>query len=143
MSHKDTTISYALGFIEGFVENESEEIEIDEDVISEVLDTGLFASSGANRLGWSHHTYAEFLAAHYLMLHKLTSAQVLSLFTIPDDIEDKLAPQLHETAAWLASMRPEFFRKVIGTDPSVLLLSDVATAEVADRELLVETLLKL
>ena len=42
-----------------------------EKVIPEVLDTGLFSSRGLERMGWAHQTYAEFLAAWYLV--QLTS----------------------------------------------------------------------
>lgn len=118
-------------------------IAVDERAIAEVLGTALFSSSGARQLGWSHRTYAEFLAARYLATRGFAETQVMSLLTIPDEKGWKLAPQLHETAAWLASMKPEFFRQIMAIDPNVLLLSDVVTADPADREKLVDTLLKL
>ncbi len=117
--------------------------EVGESAIREVLDTGLFSARGPNRLGWAHQTYAEFLAAHYLVQHQMTLAQMMSLIVHPGDTEKKLVPQLHETAAWLASMAPEVFREIMKSDPEVLLRSDVATAEVKDRAALVDTLLKL
>jgi hypothetical protein len=119
------------------------DVVVDEQAISEVLGTGLFTSKGLNRLCWSHQTYADFLAARFLVERNLTPTQVMSLITLPDDKEGKLAPQLHETAAWLASLRPEFFRRIMESDPAVLLLSDVTTADRGDRERLVGTLLQL
>ncbi|MFL5244705.1 MAG: NACHT domain-containing protein [Gemmataceae bacterium] len=119
------------------------DVAINEHQVMEVLGTGLFSARGANRLNWSHYTYSEFLAAHYLVVRNFTASQAMGLLTLPDDKDRKLAPQLHETAAWLASMRPEFFSLIMATDPSVLLLSDVATSDNVDRKNLVETLLKL
>ncbi len=118
-------------------------VPVDEDAVREALDTGLFSGRGTHRLGWAHHTYAEFLAARYVANPTFTTTQAMSLIALPGDKEGKLAPQLHETAAWLASIRPEIFQRIMESDPSVLLLSDVATAEPHYREKLVGTLLKL
>jgi predicted NACHT family NTPase len=118
------------------------EFEVGEDAMKEALGTGLFSSRGLNRLGWAHQTYAEFLAAHYLAQHQMTLTQMMNLIVHPGDPEKKLIPQLHETAAWLARMMPEVFRKIMESDPEVLLRSDVATAEEADRAALVHALLE-
>jgi predicted NACHT family NTPase len=50
----------------GYEESNGREFEITQEVIQEVLDTGLFSSRGLHRMGWAHQTYAEFLAAWYL-----------------------------------------------------------------------------
>lgn len=120
-----------------------DEISVSEAAIKEVLSTGLFSARGPNRMGWAHQTYAEFLAARYLVQRRMTRAQVMSLIVHPDDADQKLVPQLHETAAWLAGMMPEVFRSITKIDPEVLLRSDVASADVKDRAILVETLLTL
>ena len=119
-----------------------DEVAVTETAITEALDTGLFSSRGTNRMGWAHQTYAEFLAARYLSQRKMTVAQVMSLIVHPDDVDSRLVPQLHETAAWLAGMMPQVFREIMKTDPEVLLRSDVATADVKDRAALVKTLLR-
>ncbi|MGJ3246479.1 MAG: NACHT domain-containing protein [Elainellaceae cyanobacterium] len=116
------------------------EFEITREVIKEVLDTGLFSSRGLNRMGWAHQTYAEFLAAWYLTQHNLSPEQIVSLILHPDG---KLIPQLHESVAWLSSMRLDVFQKVMETDPDVLLQSDLASIDEATKSRLVESLLKL
>ena len=136
---EDITVSQMCGGIESY---NGQEIEISEAAIREVLDTGLFSSRGPNRIGWAHQTYAEYLAAHYLVHRGLTHAQIMSLIVHPGDSKRKLVPQLHETAAWIAGMVPEVFRDIMDSDVEVLLKSDVATADVRDREALVRTLLK-
>lgn len=121
-----------------------QEFPLDENCIKEVLSvTELFSSRGPHRIGFAHQTYAEFLAARYLVHHETPLEQVMKLIASSEDSEFRLIPQLHETAAWLAGMLPEVFREVMKTDPDVVLLSDVATAGETDKAALVESLLRL
>jgi len=103
------------------------EFEITRAVIEEVLDTGLFSSRGLHRMGWAHQAYAEFLAAWYLVQHEIPLAQITGLIFPSEDPDHKLIPQLHETAAWIASMRMDVLQEIIKTDPDVLLRSDIPT----------------
>ncbi|NEP33167.1 hypothetical protein [Moorena sp. SIO3B2] len=105
----------------------SKNFDITEPAIKEVLDTGLFSSGGEKLIGWSHQTYAEFLAAWYLKEHHVSVSLFQSLFYLSkdEDPEHKLIPQLHETVAWLATMIPEIREVILTTDPDVLLLSDI------------------
>ncbi|MHC5917531.1 MAG: NACHT domain-containing protein [Nostoc sp.] len=114
----------------------------EKDIRDEILSiTGLFSSRGSNRMGFAHQTYAEFLAAWYLIEHNIPLVQVMSLIVSQEDPECKLVPQLHETAAWLASMRTDILEEIINTDPDVLLRSDIPT-DGKIREKIVDTLLK-
>lgn len=118
------------------------EIAVDEALLrDEVLSTGLFSARGPGRLGWAHQTYGEFLAALWVHRRGLTDDQVLALLTMSDGIGRKVVPQLHETAAWLAAVRPGVFEAIMVLEPTVLLRSDVARAEPAVRERLVAALL--
>lgn len=103
-------------------------------------ETGLFNSRGVDRLGFAHKTYGEFLAARYLHKHQLPKAQLRSLLFV-DAVDGRLAPQLDETAGWLAAMQPALFNQLVETEPEVLLLSDVATADDAAKSLLTAGLL--
>lgn len=114
--------------------------EITDKVVNEVLDTGLFSSRGLHRMGWAHQTYAEFLAAWYLTQHEIPLVQIKNLIFSSEDPDHKLIPQLHETAAWLASMKLDIFQEIIKTDPDVLLQTDVQTDAEA-RALIVDNLL--
>ena len=117
------------------------EFEVTETVVEEVLDTGLFSSRGLNRMGWAHQTYAEFLAAWYLVQHEVPLTQVMGLIVSSEDSERKLVPQLHETAAWLASMKVDVLQAIIKTDPDVLLRSDIPTDSTL-QEAIIDNLLK-
>ena len=101
--------------------------------IHEVLSTGLFTSRGLKRLGWSHQTYAEFLAAVYLDKQSVPLDRMMDLLTHPDHPESKIVPQLHESAAWAANLRSELFQHIVTTEPEILLRSDVAAADQAER----------
>lgn len=103
------------------------EFEVTRESIKEVLDTGLFSSRGLHRMGWAHQTYAEFLSAWYLTQHEIPLEQITKSIFSSEDLDHKLIPQLHETAAWLASMRPDVLQEIIKTDPDVLLQTDVPT----------------
>lgn len=111
--------------------------------IEETLNTALFSGRRGSRLGFAHQTYAEFLAARYLVDHKLDLTQMMSLIRHSEDPEGRIIPQLAETAAWLASMDQDVFQEIIGSDPQVLLRSDVAKADNQGRAALVGSFLKL
>jgi predicted NACHT family NTPase len=117
--------------------------DVTEDAIRETLATGLFNLRGTDRLGWAHQTYAEYLGAWYLRHRQLDADQVMELLTHPDDPEEKLVPQLYETAAWAATLRPDLFRRIMVADADVVLRSDVAAVDADDRAALVEALLRL
>jgi hypothetical protein len=115
---------------------------VDLPAMEEVLGNGLFSALGLRRLGWSHQTYAEFLAAYHLKRHKVPSASMLRLIQHPDG-SGKVVPQLRETAAWLASMDSGVFAALAAKDPETLLRSDLAGASDSERTALAARLLEL
>ena len=54
-----------------------------DDDLREVLNTGLFSSRGGVRMGWAHQSYAEFLAALYLVEKNLSSGTILRVLLHP------------------------------------------------------------
>ena len=121
----------------------TQKVDVTEDAVRKARKTGLFSSRGPHRMGWAHQTYAEFLAARYVVGCGMTQGQILSLIVHPDDPSQRLVPQLHETSAWIAGMRAELFQAIMDRDPEVLLRSDVAAAEPEYRQRLVDALLAL
>lgn len=120
---------------------DSQIFDVNEDLVRETLDTGLFSSLGKERMGWAHQTYAEFLAAYFVVSNEIKLKQIKSLVFHAGDPEGKIVPQLKETVAWLTGMLPELFREITQIEPELLLLSDVATVDPEDRERLVGALL--
>ena len=101
----------------------------------------MFTARGPDRLGWAHQTYAEFLASRYLEQQNVSTHQITDLIQHPLDPERKLVPQLHETAAWIASNRKEIFQQILKSEPDVLLRSDVATADDKTKSRLVDAII--
>ena len=117
---------------------------VTEEAVRETLvQTGLFTARGASRLGWSHQTFTEFLAAWYIARQNLDTHQILSLVTYPSDAQKQITPQLQEAAAWLASLRPDVFDELLKTNPLLLLRSDVASFSADLRAKLVDELFKI
>ncbi len=104
-----------------------QEFNVTRECIEEVLSiSGLFSSKGEDRLGFAHKTYAEFLAAWYLNEHKISLPQIMNLIIAPEDTEGKLIPQLHQTCAWLSSLRKDVLERIIEKDPDVVLDGDIS-----------------
>jgi len=117
------------------------DFEVGPDEVNEALNTGLFSARGQERLGWSHRTYVEFLAAWYLIEHNFEESKILSLISHTGDLNQRLTPQLQETAAWLATFSSRIFDILKDRSPEVLLRSDVMAADPSVRASLVEALL--
>ena len=110
--------------------------------LREALLTSLFMRTGEDRFELSHKTFAEFLAALYLVEHQLPPQEILRFLKSSDEPVDQVPPQLREVAAWAASMEPEFFRVLVAAEPDILLRSDVASAAPDDRAALVAELMR-
>lgn len=137
---EDVAIRDLVGWHE---ETKGQSFQVTEKSVKETLSTGLFTARGEHRLGWAHQTYAEYLAAWYLRHIGLDHKQALHLLTHQGTAEQRLVPQLHETAAWAASLIPKLFDDILPMDPDVLLSSDVGSVNPRYRERLVAALLKL
>ncbi len=141
-TESDVIISELAGSFEKDIDGT--EFHVTEDAVLETLyATGLFTSRGVNRLGWQHQTYAEFLAAWYLDYLKLDDESILRVLRHSEDKDGLLVPQLYQTSAWVASKRPDIFRRLIQIEPLVLLRSDVLSADDQIRAALTSALLQL
>ncbi|MBU0579480.1 hypothetical protein KJ628_05960, partial [Patescibacteria group bacterium] len=122
---------------------DTQEYEINEQLIREVISTGLFTLRGRDKMGWTHQTYLECLAAKYLTRNQLNEEQIYHLILISSFDERKIIPQLNETVGWLVNYMPSLFKKLMDLDPEVLLKSDVTLQDEKDRERLINSLLQL
>ncbi len=136
----DVTVRQLSG---GRESSSGSEVEVKEECVREALNTGLFSSRGSNRLGFSHQSYADFLAAWYLVHRRVPVRQLLSLLTHPGDPQGRLPPQLHETAAWLASMMPDLSKILAKREPELLIRSTAEVPRPDDRASVVDALLGL
>ncbi len=118
---------------------------VTEVALRDVLGTGLFAGGIGERHVWRHWTYAEFLAARYLIRYKLSSEQISDLIFSRQGFDEeggRVVPQLKETAAWLAAMNLEVFKEVLRSDPQILLRSFIAGVDASMRKELTDSLLQ-
>jgi len=108
------------------------------DDVREVLDTGLFNSRGDGLMGWAHQSYAEFLAAKYLVDRNVTAGTVLKILLHP---EGGLVPQLSTVAAWVSSLNPEVRAALLTSEPMALLSADITNWSAGELSALTTSLL--
>ena len=83
--------------------------------VREAARTGLFTSRGGQRLGWAHATFADFLAAEWVVANNLSVEQARPLFLGPDG---RCWPQTRLAAAWAVAIAPERFTFLTAADPA-------------------------
>lgn len=133
----DLTTSDLVGGTERILD---EHFEVTESAVRDVLSTMLFTGRGPERLGFAHHTYAEYLASRYVARRELDDPQIESLLFYPE-LNSRLVPQLTETAMWLALDDERVFSRVVASDPLALLSSDVAFVDDKTKRRLVDMLI--
>ena len=111
---------------------------ITEAAIRETVDTGLFTSRGTRRMGWAHQSYAEFLAASYLVVRGVSPANILKLILHPSG---GVIPQLAIVAAWVASFSKAARNELMRVEPLILLQGDLSGWTNADLEDLTKSIL--
>ncbi len=90
--------------------------------------------------GEAHRSYAEFLAAEYLLVHRVPMSQLRPMLSHPD-ASDRLVPQLWGVVAWLAS-RGDILDLIRQQEPQLLFSVDVAEHGEADRASVVDAILQ-
>ena len=123
----------------GFEPTSEGSIPVGEAELSQVLLTSLFSLVSNLLFVWVHQSFAEFLAAYYLIERGLSPSKIFELIRTPET--SRIAPQLREVSAWLASMDSSFFGALVDEEPDILLRSDIASASPQDRQALVGELL--
>jgi hypothetical protein len=110
-------------------------------VIESVIESGLFSSRGKNRMGWAHQSYAEFLAARFLINNIFSEEQLFNFILDSVFGERKIIPPLNETVAWLVDMKPDLFKHLVKNNVEVMLKSGLILQDNNDKALLVRHLL--
>jgi hypothetical protein len=130
----------AVSELAGGTEPAEQPLHVTNEMILETLGTGLFSSRGQERLGWSHQTFAEYLAARSCSTHKLSIQQLRSLVFHPR--RARVIPQIREVASWLALQHGTLFAEIAEHDPEVLLGSASPSLSAEQREVLTAALLR-
>mgnify|MGYP002713158694 CR=1 FL=1 len=95
-----------------------------EHLLVETLRTALFIGSESHFHLWSHRSYGEYLAAEFATNAGMPLEQIQSLLINHADSEQHIAPELRETAAWIATLHEDVFDWILENEPVVLLNSD-------------------
>jgi len=130
----------AIADLTGGDEPAEDTVKVTQDAVFETLSAGLFSSRGQERLGWSHQTLAEYLAARYCITHRLPIHQIRSLIFHPR--RRRVIPQVREVASWLALQNGELFAEIAENEPEVLLGSPAASLSNDQRRILTDALLR-
>ena len=141
--HEDVTISDMAG---GMESESGRNVLITESNLYEVLGTGLFSGWKEERFVWGHWTYAEYLAARFIIRHGVALDQIKDLIFIRQEFDEeggRVVPQLKETAAWMAAMHRPLFDEIMKSDPQILLRSPIASSDFALRKSLTVSLLRM
>lgn len=116
----------------GKVEADGRAVTLDD--VREVLGTELFSGRESLRLGWSHWSFPEYLAARFARRVGLSDEQLADLLLRSGvDGRERVIPQLREVAAWLAPERPALLRRIVAGDPQVLLRPALGSVDLAVR----------
>ncbi|HVT60479.1 MAG TPA: hypothetical protein VHR45_19050 [Thermoanaerobaculia bacterium] len=114
-------------------------VAVDRQAIGEVL----FRTSLFSDRAFIHQSFAEFLAAKYLVEnHHLSPDTLLSLLVDGRIGRGRVIPQLSELAGWVAELHPEVRRRLVNSDPQALLRSDLGAVSPAEKEELTRSLLQ-
>jgi hypothetical protein len=108
------------------------EVELTPGAVKESLQTGLFNGRGAQQLGWAHASFADYLAADWVISNDLAQEQIRSLFFAADG---HMYPQLRTAAAWMVAIAPDACGWMTKEDPESFLgqvsLPDASLREAA------------
>lgn len=89
-------------------------VEVTTSAVIETARTGLFAGRGGQQLGWAHATFADFLAADWVVANDLSVTQARALFLGPDG---RCWPQTRLAATWAVAIAPDRFKFLTAADP--------------------------
>lgn len=140
--HDDRDGMLSRSAVQGFREpieggGPDDQVEVSPEVLDETLATALFGPHSLGAVEFVRSPVREYLAADWLRVRETPKGQVLALLTAGGQVR----PRMAETAAWVASARPEIFRALVDEDPEVLLRSDLYAVGDDDKRRLVKSLL--
>jgi hypothetical protein len=102
-------------------------------------ETGLFRRDG-DVTSWVHASFAEFLAADYILLHKVPFAQLRSSLGLSSGSPPPL--QLEGVLGWLAETEPKLRAELLGMRPQILLQAATVVLTDDERHRVVDHLLR-
>lgn len=114
-------------------------IDVDEAALKEALGSAILtAAGGQGRLAFAQASYGEFLTARWLADGGLSNEQRRALLF--STAEERVVPQLHEVATWLASLSTEFHQELLDRDPLVLMRAEPGGLDEGEKARVIDAL---
>ncbi|MCW8121869.1 hypothetical protein [Streptomyces anthocyanicus] len=113
------------------------------DELRRLTESHLLDPVGLLRWTFTHRSYQEFLAAHYLHAHQVDPRAQAGLLWVGDGAARHIYPAHREVAAWRSGTDSTLFEDLLRDDPQVLLLADLPARPAADRARVVEAIFSL
>ncbi|MFE6699187.1 hypothetical protein [Streptomyces sp. NPDC057718] len=113
------------------------------DELRRLTESHLFEPVGMLRWTFTHRSYQEYLAAHYLHAHQVDPRAQAGLLWVGNGAARHIYPAHREVAAWRSNSDSTLFEDLLRDDPLVLLLADLPARTAADRARVVEALFSL
>lgn len=114
-------------------------IEVDEKALREALGSAILTTAGGQgRLAFAQASYGEFLTARWLADEGLSPEQRRALLF--SAVTERVVPQLHEVATWLAGLSPDFHRELLEADPLVLLRAEPSGLDDGEKARVIDAL---
>ncbi|MEV0581143.1 HEAT repeat domain-containing protein [Streptomyces sp. NPDC050392] len=113
------------------------------DELRRLTESHLLEPVGLLRWTFTHRSYQEFLAAHYLHAHQVDPRAQAGLLWVGDGAARHIYPAHREVAAWRSGTDSTLFEDLLRDDPLVLLLADLPARPAADRARVVEAIFNL
>ena len=136
-------VLFAQDLVGGVEPTERDHTPVTLQAIREVVRTGLFRSDGVDRFTFAHPSFMDFLAARFVLIHKMTAEQVMPLLVTQGVAASRqIGGDRIEVASWLAADSAELFDLLADLDPEVLLRSKIPARRNAQRMKLAEALLR-
>ncbi len=95
------------------------------DIIEVVTNTSLFSYLNKYSYSFYHWSYAEYLAARFILNHEFSIEQILSLITVSSDNDGMVVEQVKGTASWLGTLSQSLLEINIKQDPLSILAGDL------------------
>ena len=104
--------------------------------------TAFFAASVSDSVTWAHASYADFLAAKYLVDYEVSSEKITDLL-FSGGLQGRIVRQLRPLAEWLAAMSPELRDVLSRKNPELAIKKDpTQPMSAAEKRGVIEALLR-
>ena len=117
--HEDSSVALDVeDCLVGPQHAEAGELTLDLHAVRETIATSVFVGRGPQVVTVGHATYSEFLAAGWLLRHRMSKPQLQTLLFSP---HGRMYPQVRQVGIWLTALSPVEHARILLEDPETAL----------------------